>query len=388
MVLEVIKRKPLEVGDSLMPELKRFGIKDTETCFNCGMCSAVCEHSEGDISMPRKTIRLVQLGLEDKLKQGLEPWLCYYCGDCSDSCPRGADPAELMMGVRRYLTAEYDHSGKAEKLYTNKWASWKSIILWFLFPIFGLLLVHAIPWFGAEIVTDTVQLNKFAPVYVIWAGTVVLGSYKGKFLISGMWNMWRETMSEDATGMKIPFSAYIIEFKTLVTQIATQKVWKKCADTTFRWFKHFLLVTGYFIMFVLIFALLWWFQTDEVYAWYHPQRLLGYYATVIMIVVSIDMLYGRLRRKTQIHKYSHHTDWLFPIFIFLVAVTGILVNLFRIYMPSEPWYTYGMYVLHLMVASTMLSNEVGVGKWTHLFYRPMALYFEAVRKRARSKLLQ
>jgi hypothetical protein len=30
----------------------------------------------------------------------------------------------------------------------------------------------------------------------------------------------------------------------------------------------------------------------------------------------------------------------------------------------------------------MLDTEVGIGKWSHLFYRPLAMYFEAVKERA------
>jgi hypothetical protein len=31
----------------------------------------------------------------------------------------------------------------------------------------------------------------------------------------------------------------------------------------------------------------------------------------------------------------------------------------------------------------MLDTEVGVGKWAHLFYRPLAMYLESVKQRAR-----
>jgi hypothetical protein len=29
-----------------------------------------------------------------------------------------------------------------------------------------------------------------------------------------------------------------------------------------------------------------------------------------------------------------------------------------------------------------LDTEVGIGKWTHLFYRPLAIYFTAVKEKA------
>ena len=148
-----------------------------------------------------------------------------------------------------------------------------------------------------------------------------------------------------------------------------------------RWLKHLLLVSGYVTMLVLVLGLLWWFQTDNLYPLYHPQRWLGYYATIVLIYGSIEVLAGRAHRQEQLHRFSHHTDWLFPIFILTGAVTGILVHIFRY--AGWPWPTYAIYVLHLMAMIAMLDTEVGIGKWAHLFYRPLALYLEGVKQRAR-----
>jgi hypothetical protein len=41
-----------------------------------------------------------------------------------------------------------------------------------------------------------------------------------------------------------------------------------------------------------------------------------------------------------------------------------------------------MYVIHVMAMIAMLDTEVGIGKWAHLFYRPLAMYLEAVKQRA------
>lgn len=101
----------------------------------------------------------------------------------------------------------------------------------------------------------------------------------------------------------------------------------------------------------------------------------------MLIYGSIEVLAGRAHRQEQLHRFSHHTDWLFPIFILTGAVTGILVHIFRY--AGWPWPTYAIYVLHLMAMIAMLDTEVGIGKWAHLFYRPLALYLEGVKQRAR-----
>ena len=45
--------------------------------------------------------------------------------------------------------------------------------------------------------------------------------------------------------------------------------------------------------------------------------------------------------------------------------------------------TYYTYVVHLAVAVPMLVIEVPFGKWSHLAYRPLAMYFVNVQKGTR-----
>jgi len=90
---------------------------------------------------------------------------------------------------------------------------------------------------------------------------------------------------------------------------------------------------------------------------------------------------GRFRRREEIHKHSHSTDWLFLVLLFLTALTGILVHGFRLAGLALP--TYNMYVVHLAIAVPMLVVEVPFGKWSHLAYRPVAMYFAGVRDAAR-----
>jgi quinone-modifying oxidoreductase subunit QmoC len=235
-----------------------------------------------------------------------------------------------------------------------------------------------------NIVTEQVALNTFAPVMIVWAFVLAHGALLGYRLISSALRMARLVMGPTLKESKIPFGMYFQELGTLITHFATQKRWRDCGDEDHnRWFKHLLLVSGYVIMLTLVVAFLWWFQTDNLYPIYHPQRWLGYYATAVLIYASGEALLGRRRRQEQIHKYSHPTDWLFPAFILVGSVTGILVHLFR-YL-AWPWPTYGMYTIHVMAMIAMLDTEVGIGKWTHLALRPLAVYLDAVKARAKER---
>jgi hypothetical protein len=88
----------------------------------------------------------------------------------------------------------------------------------------------------------------------------------------------------------------------------------------------------------------------------------------------------RIGKRSEMHRFSHLSDWLFPILLFLTAITGIMLHLFRLMNWAMP--TYILYVVHLAIVVPMLVVEVPFGKWAHLLYRPLAIYVVAVRRRA------
>jgi len=372
------------VDPSLLKELKEYGAVNIEACFNCGNCTAICPLTEDGHTFPRNMIRLVQMGFRKRIMQSPDPWLCYYCGDCSQTCPREAEPAETMMALRRWLTAKYDRSGHGASLYTSEKAVWKAILGYSMIPVILLLIFHVLAALGVpgldsfEIVTDRVALNAFAPVFWVWAVVLIDFVFLSSRLVKSIIHMFQLVMGD--VREKIPLRIYIQELKTFLTHTLTQKRWLDCGEDRKRWLKHLLLISGYGTMLLLIVGLLWWFQTDELYPFWHPQRLLGYYATIVLLYATGEALIGRMRKREQIHRFSHPTDWFFPGFIFAGTLTGILVHIFRY--AGLPWPTYIMYVLHVMVMIAMLDTEVGIGKWTHLFYRPLSMYLNKVKERA------
>jgi hypothetical protein len=190
--------------------------------------------------------------------------------------------------------------------------------------------------------------------------------------------------------LHIPFSLYITEAWQLIVHGVTQKQWDVCIEEDIEAKKmsqervaritHLLLVTGYALMLILIVFFLSWFQTDNRYPLYHPQRWLGYYATIVLLWGAGYVLWGRAKKTIQAHRFSHPSDWIFPILLFFVALTGILTHSFR-YL-GLPLATYYIYIVHLAFTAPMLILEVPFGKWAHLYYRPLAFYFQEVRAKA------
>jgi ferredoxin len=368
------------VDPSLLDEIREYGAINPEACINCGNCTAICPLTSDEHPFPRSTIRLFQVGLRDRLLETTDPWLCYYCGDCTRTCPKGAEPAETMMAARRWLTAQYDRSGLGAKLYTSERAVFRLIARYVVLTLVVFVIFHLITGLD-RIVTERVELNTFAPVMLVWAFVLVHFAFLSFRLATNTLNMAKRIMHSTTQAVDIPLSVYASEFKEFVTHFATQKRWRDCNTVDHsRWLKHLVLVSGYVTMLVLVIGLLWWFQTDKIYPLYHPQRWLGYYATIALLYGSSEILIGRYRKREEIHRFSHPTDWLFPTFILVSSVTGILVHIFRY--AGWAWPTYIIYVIHLMAVFAMLDTEVGIGKWTHLVYRPMAMYLEAVKRHA------
>jgi ferredoxin len=360
------------VDPNLLLELKEYGDVNVEACFNCGNCTAICPLATDETPFPRNNIRLIQLGLKERMLQSVDPWLCYYCGDCSNTCPRGAEPAESQMALRRWLTAQYDWTGLAGKFYRSvKWEIGSILLV-------GVLVILAFALFHGPVVTERVELNTFAPVHIIHSGDLIMAGLLLFFLGSNALRMYVFVMRRNKT-LKIPWALYLTEAWNLPYQFATQKRWSSCEDHR-PWIDHMLLVSGYVLMLIIIVLFLPWFQTDKIYPIYHPQRWLGYYATIVLLYGAGRAIWGRIQKTRQMHKFSHPSDWIFPILLFTVTLSGILVHSFR-YL-SWPLATYYTYVIHLSLLVPMLVLEVPFGKWSHLAYRPLAIYFQAVQRAA------
>lgn len=389
---------------TLMSEIRKYGEFNTNACLQCGSCTVVCElTNDSTATFPRKSIQYALMGLKDPLKSGLEPWLCYYCGDCSTTCPRQTEPGEAMMTFRRYLTAKYDWTGLASKIYRSK--IWEIGSL-FLVGLFVLLLVGYYHLSIAEL--EYTQLFSEESISEIWDAywdespeDFFMGHmfYSGSklaqtfvtivflfplvVLLSNAFRMYWFTMRQGSS-VKIPIRLYLSEAKTFLLHAVTQKRFRDCPDKN-RWIKHILLVGACVLMFVIKFFFLAWFQTDEIYPIYHPQRWLGYLAAAILIYVTVDILIGRIKKSEQIQKFSELSDWTLPILLLLTAVSGLAIHICRYLELSMA--THYLYAVHLAVVVPLLIIEIPFGKLAHVIYRPLAVYFQSVKDKVLQQVL-
>jgi ferredoxin len=374
------------VDPALGAELAAFGGRTLGRCFSCGNCTAVCGLSKGDTVFPRKIIRYLQVGLSDRLLESPEPWLCYYCGTCSETCPRDAEPGELMMAARRWLVSRYDWTGLSKRLYLSE--AWEFGLLGGM-AMFVLALFLVPGWLGLpfgfsaidQAATEHVRLDLFAPTRIVHYGDWALAALLAGLLGINAVRMLR-FVRRGSAGLDIPLSIWLGKAYHILVHGATQKRWLQCDnDARLKWFMHFLLVTGYGTMLLLVVAFLPWFQREN--AEFHWTALFGYYGTLTILGVTVVAMRSRLQKKEQYHKFSHASDWTFLVLLFLTALSGIVLHVFRLF--DMPWPTYVLYVVHLMIAVPMLIIEVPFGKWNHLVFRPMAQYLVEVREAAHAR---
>lgn len=73
----------------------------TYHCYSCTQCTGGCPISRTrTIYNPRKQMRRLLYGMEDKVLNDLELWSCLTCGVCNSRCPHEVDLVEFIKNTR------------------------------------------------------------------------------------------------------------------------------------------------------------------------------------------------------------------------------------------------------------------------------------------------
>lgn len=339
------------INPEFAAELKKYGAGDFNACFNCGTCTATCSLSTEDNSFPREMVRCSALGLEEDISASLKPWLCYYCGECTTHCPRTANPGELMMSLRRWLTAKYDWTGLSGFLYKSMYKT-----------IFAMVVVAiGVIWFAADKAFNLEEIMHFGHSFEMFA----IGGVFAIILIPNIIRMWYFTIIKP--GKNVSFMKYVKSLGEFFVHMFTQKRALGCDDNQTRWFEHFILVIGYLtLLFTTVF--LNWFGSESMFV-----IILGYAVSAIIFVVTFDFVLGRIKKSKELSKHSQPSDWFFVIWLLLMGVTAFAVRLFvdLDIIENNKW----LYLVHMIVLAQWALIIVPFGKWTHFLYRSFAIYF-------------
>jgi hypothetical protein len=286
-----------------------------------------------------------------------------------------------MKTLRRYLTVRYDWTGLSRIICRS--TGWEIAALSSVAAlVLALIVLYHLYIERLDIsVFRTTSMGLEHMFNRITYFTVAVFLLPAFFIASHAARMFSLTMRRGANAA-IPLKFYLAEAKTMFLQMVTHQRLLKCPATMHRrrWAMHWLLAFGCCLMFVIKFFFLRWFQTDKIFPVYNPQRWLGYMAAAFLVAGSLDILIDRARRREPIYKQSGSSGLVLPVLLLLTALSGMSVHVLRY--AGMGLGAHYCYAVHLMIAVPMLLVEVPFGSSSHMLYRPLALYFTAVKERA------
>ncbi len=371
-----------KVRPELAKELKRYGADDFNACYNCGNCTAVCNLTEGNENFPRMMIRYTLLGLKEEILSSRELWMCYYCGECSETCPREADPGELMAALRRYAIAHYEPSGITRLIFRNNP----------LYILFTLLLAVLLGFF---LLTLKPEMSVSRWIFERIPYEVIHNLGLGAFVFMGITAFWGVfTMIRKLRGKRVNqeqgkgrFTKAWNAFRAMLREVATMERYRKCdtyEDEYFArkpwylrpWWIHWSVMWG-FIGLLVATTLDFLFKDPATMVWW-PSRVLGTLAGLLMLYGATLALFYRILRPVKTYQSTKLADWVFLGFIWLAGITGFWMEI-AVFAGIETDFSQIVFLIHTVI-SMELVILFAYSKFAHAFYRPVALYFSNLER--------
>ncbi len=96
------------------------GGENLKRCFQCGTCNVACPVREIDEKYnPRKILRMVLLGMKERVLSSDFIWLCSSCYTCEERCPQDVRIPEVMDAIKNLAVSEgYIHDTFAQQAET------------------------------------------------------------------------------------------------------------------------------------------------------------------------------------------------------------------------------------------------------------------------------
>jgi len=363
------------------------GGETLKKCFQCGTCTVACPLSPDAAPFPRKEILWAQWGLKERLTADPDIWLCHQCNDCSQLCPRGASPGDVLAAVRQNVIEHYAIPGVLARMVASpKW-------LPILFAIPALLMALAI-WttggFGAapegssHFLADGMFSANGAgfkpanfdhffahyPIILFFTGLIglaLLGS------LAGLARYWKAMDAFAASQGRRPPGAGKGRLRACaiatMREILLHKKFRDCEANANRYWGHLLLFYGFGAMFgTTALAAICYYTLGYPFSWLHPVKWLGNLGGAVFLAGLVVVIAER-RRAGKLAPRSGYTDWLFLTVIGMTVVTGVGCQLARL--ADAPLAAYGGYFIHLLFVFFLLVY-LPYSKFAHLLYRTTA----------------
>ncbi len=94
------------------------GGQNLKRCFQCGTCNVGCPVREIEEKYnPRKIIRMVVLGMKERVLSSNFIWLCSACYTCQERCPQDVRIPEVMNALKNLAVKEgHIHNSFAKRM--------------------------------------------------------------------------------------------------------------------------------------------------------------------------------------------------------------------------------------------------------------------------------
>ncbi len=191
-----------------------------------------------------------------------------------------------------------------------------------------------------------------------------------------MWwfTLGRDTVGGSRTG-RLPPLAYVKGSLSLPAPLHDSEALRAVQQKR-PWILHLMLMLSYVTMLMLIM-----FFLDRM--WSGPEidwrvHAFGYLASVGLLGATIYALRGRIKKVEEHYRHSHESDWMFLVLLIIVAATGILQHVLHRGAPTWPQ-TSRMSCISWRW-SQCLGWKCPFSKWSHMAYRPLAMYFSVLRE--------
>ncbi len=383
--------------------LKGVGGDTVKKCYQCATCSVVCPLSSDQKPFPRKEMIWSQWGMKENLIADPDVFLCHQCGDCTENCPRGAKPAEVMGSIRAYA---YNYYAWPRGLATLA-SSAKNLPLLIGIPA----LIVFVMWFISGGLMADWKANFEAGygyqrmfghwdfywyaknVFFIVLFTVppfllaIYASYRG---VRNLWQAMaaKYDLNEDYRPSSKQFIARFLW--PSIKEILGHNRFEECTVNTDRKKGHQPLVFAFIALFIVtlwslfandVLALIWPRFHGPMSFW-NPVKLLANIAAIAFLYGMYVIWVSRKEQEKKAGAESTFYDWFLIWMILAVGVTGLLAEIFR--WAGLAVFGHIIYYLHL-VSVMMLFLYMPYTKFAHIVYRTFAMAFEKYRESAFAK---
>jgi heterodisulfide reductase subunit C len=80
--------------------------EELSACFACSTCTSACPIANIWEIKPHQLIRMIILGMREKVLSSKEIWLCLTCFECQERCPQGVRVTDIFFDCKNLATEE------------------------------------------------------------------------------------------------------------------------------------------------------------------------------------------------------------------------------------------------------------------------------------------